>query len=137
MEISNFNELVAAARSQPERQRLLFVFAQPVLPKDATEDEKQRFQEGSGGGLQPLMSVDKRPEDLTAFESLVAEADAQNPNWKIVFIASLSGQNGGEPATADVDQAIELMIKSIHAGGDVDRFVVFDRSGAPLRLDLQ
>ena len=36
MDISNFDDLLRAARTQPEPQRLLFVFARAVLPDNST-----------------------------------------------------------------------------------------------------
>ena len=43
MTISSFDDLLQAARSQPEPQRLLFVFAGVELPDDATPEQRTRF----------------------------------------------------------------------------------------------
>ena len=43
MEISSFDDLIEAARAQPEPQRLLFVFAAVELPDDATAAQRARF----------------------------------------------------------------------------------------------
>ena len=40
MEISSFDDLIEAARAQPEPQRLLFVFAAVELPDDASAARK-------------------------------------------------------------------------------------------------
>ncbi len=61
MTISSFDDLLQAARAQPEPQRLLFVFAGVELPDDPTANQRQRFEAGQGGALVPLMCVDKRP----------------------------------------------------------------------------
>ena len=66
--IASFDDLLRAARDQPEPQRLLFVFANAVLPDDSTPEQRARFEAGQGGALAPLMSVDKAPEDLGTFE---------------------------------------------------------------------
>ena len=65
MDISSFDDLLQAARMQPEPQRLLFVFAAVELPDDATPAQRARFEAGQGGALVPLMCVDKRPEEIT------------------------------------------------------------------------
>ena len=74
MNISSFDDLLRAARQQPEPQRLLFVFAQAVLPDDSTPEQRAGFEAGQGGALTPLMSVDKTPEELGTFAALVEES---------------------------------------------------------------
>ena len=74
MDISSFDDLLQAARMQPEPQRLLFVFAAVELPDDATPAQRARFEAGQGGALVPLMCVDKTPQELASFDVLVAEA---------------------------------------------------------------
>lgn len=49
MDISSFDDLLHAARAQPEPQRLLFVFAAAELPDDATPAQRARFAAGQGG----------------------------------------------------------------------------------------
>ncbi len=74
MEITRFEDLLAAARAQPEPQRLLFVFAAVELPDDATPQERDGFTRGEGGALVPQMCVDKAPHELNTFADLVTEA---------------------------------------------------------------
>ncbi|HQS32831.1 MAG TPA: ribonucleotide reductase subunit alpha, partial [Polaromonas sp.] len=74
MNISSFDDLLQAARAQPEPQRLLFVFAGVELPDDATPEQRQRFAAGQGGALVPLMCVDKRPDELASFGALMQES---------------------------------------------------------------
>ncbi|CDS53277.1 FIG00933811: hypothetical protein [Polaromonas sp. CG9_12] len=74
MDISTFDDLLQAARAQPDPQRLLFVFAGVELPDDATPAQRERFEAGQGGALVPLMCVDKRPDELASFAALVEEA---------------------------------------------------------------
>jgi hypothetical protein len=136
MDISSFEDLLAVARGQSQPQRLLFVFAKVVLPKDADEEERRRFEAGAGGGLQPMMSVDKRPEDLADFASLVEESAQMGQEWHIAFVASLGGE-GGQPPTAEAaDNAIEYMVNTIQSGGDISRFMAFTREGEPLDISL-
>jgi hypothetical protein len=67
LNISTFDDLLRAAREQPEPQRLLFVFAGAELPEDSTPEQRRRFAAGAGGALIPLMYVDKTPEELGTF----------------------------------------------------------------------
>ena len=46
MTISNFNDLLSAARQQTQSQRLLLVFAKAELPADSTPEQRSRFLAG-------------------------------------------------------------------------------------------
>ena len=133
MSIANFDELLRAAREQPQPQRLLFVFANAVLPDDATPEQRARFGAGRGGALTPLMSVDKAPEDLGTFDALVEESRQYGHDWAIVFVASLSGRDGRAPTSKEADQSLQRMIESIKTGM-FGSFIPFDRRGEPVLL---
>jgi hypothetical protein len=123
MNILSFDDLLRAAREQPEPQRLLFVFANAVLPDDSTPEQCTRFQAGQGGALAPLMSVDKSPEELGTF----------GHDWAIVFVASLPGRAGRPPTSKEADQPLQRMIESIKAGS-IGSYLPFDRRGEPVLL---
>ena len=131
MNISNFEDLLRAARAQPEPQRLLFVFAHAVLPDDSTPEQRARFEAGEGGALAPLMAVDKAPEDLGTFDALVEESRQFGTDWAVVFVASLPGRAGRPPTSKEADQPLQRMIESIKAGS-IGSFIPFDRQGQPL-----
>ena len=133
MSIANFDELLRAARDQPQPQRLLFVFANAVLPDDSTPEQRARFGAGQGGALTPLMSVDKAPEDLGTFDALVEESRQYGHDWAIVFVASLSGRDGRAPTSKEADQSLQRMIESIKTGM-FGSFIPFDRRGEPVLL---
>ena len=133
MNISNFDDLLRAARAQPETQRLLFVFAQAVLPDDSTPEQRTRFEAGEGGALVPLMSVDKAPEDLGTFSALVDESRQFGHDWAIVFVASLPGRGGRAPTSAEADQSLQRMIESIKSGS-IGSYLPFDRLGESVLL---
>jgi hypothetical protein len=133
MDIASFDDLLRAARQQPEPQRLLFVFAGAELPEDSTPEERARYHAGEGGALTPLMSVDKSPGDLESFAALTEEARQFGKNWAIVFVASLSGRGGRPPSSAEVEQSLERMIASIKAGV-IGTFIPFDRNGETVLL---
>ena len=105
MNISHFNDLLAAARQQPQAQRLLFVFAGATLPAHATTEQRAAFEAGESGELAPLMCVDKNPTDIIDFAALVAESAAAGPPWALVFAAALSGQGRQPPGDSQVAAA--------------------------------
>jgi hypothetical protein len=131
MNISSFDDLLRAAREQSEPQRLLFVFANAVLPDDSTPEQRARFEAGQGGALTPLMSVDKIPEELGTFAALVEESRQFGHDWAIVFVASLSGRDGCAPTSEEADRSLQRMIESIKTGL-FGSFIPFDRQGQPV-----
>ncbi len=131
MNIENFDDLLRAARKQPQPQRLLFVFADSALPEDATPEQRARFDAGEGGALVPLMSVDKDPEELKTFATLVEESRQFGQDWAVVFVAGLAGRDGQPPTTSESDQSLQRMIESIKTG-EFGAFMPFDRQGQPL-----
>lgn len=133
MDISSFEDLLRAARAQPEPQRLLFVFANAVLPDDSTPEERARFEAGEGGALAPLMSVDKAPEELGTFCALVEESRQFGHDWAIVFVACLAGRDGRAPTSQDADQPLQRMTELIKAGS-FGSFIPFDRQGQPVQF---
>ena len=134
MNISCFDELLCAARTQPEPQRLLFVFANAEMPDDSTPEQRARFEAGQGGALTPLMSVDKAPEELSTFAALMEESHQFGPDWAIVFVASLSGRGGRAPSSDEADQSLQRMIESIKSGM-FGSFLPFDRQGEPILIN--
>jgi len=133
MDISNFDDLLRAARTQPDPQRLLFVFARAVLPDDSTPEQRARFEAGEGGALAPLMAVDRTPDDLGTFAALVEESRQFATDWAVVFVASLPGRTGRPPTSQEADQPLQRMIESIKAGS-IGSFIPFDRRGEPVQL---
>lgn len=133
MEIENFDDLLRAARGQPEPQRLLFVFAGAEAPEDATPEQRARIQSGQGGALVPLMSVDKVPEELGTFDALVEESRQFGQDWAIVFVAGLSGRGGKAPSSEEAGRSLERMVESIRAGAFA-AYLPFNRQGEPVRI---
>jgi hypothetical protein len=133
MEISHFNDLLAAARVQPDAQRLLLVFAAASLPAGATAEQRARFEAGESGELAPLMCVDKDPAELPDFAALQAEATAMGPDWALVFAAALSGTGRQAPASAQVEAALTRMVEAVKSG-HLDGLIPFDRQGEAVQL---
>lgn len=131
-EITDFDSYLAAARGQPEPQRLLFVFVKTVLPEDHDEAEAARYREGRGGGLLPVMYVDKGPDEVAGFDALAQESRQMGEDWHIVLTAALAGRHGEAPSEERVQETFDSIIRTIHAGGDLSGLLAFDRDGEPL-----
>ena len=131
MNIASFDDLVRAARAQPEPQRLLFVFANAQEPDNCTPEQRASFEAGEGGALVPLMSVDKIPDELGTFAELVAESRQFAPEWAVVFVTALAGKNGCAPTSLEADQSLQRMIESIKTGA-FGAFLPFDTDGQPV-----
>jgi hypothetical protein len=132
--ISSFDDLLRAARQQPEPQRLLFVFAGAELPDDSTPEQRANFATGVGGTLAPLMCVDKSADELETFAALVAESHAVGPEWAIVFVAGLAGRAGRAPTSRDAEAPMQRMVDAIRAGSH-GSFIPFDRTGRPVLFE--
>ena len=133
MEISHFNDLLAAALQQPDPQRLLLVFAGASLPADATAEQRAQFETGESGELTPLMCVDKDPGTLADFEALAAEAALAGPDWALVFAAAISGQGGKPPLAGQITAALQRLVEAVTAG-NLEGLIPFDRQGAAVQL---
>jgi hypothetical protein len=134
MDISSFEDLVEAARQQPDPQRLLFVFAGAELPEESTPEQRQRFATGAGGALVPLMCVDKTPDELTTFAALAEESRASGPPWTIVFVAGLGGRIGHAPTHDDAEAPLQRMVDAIKSGSR-GAYMPFDRDGQPVLFE--
>jgi hypothetical protein len=134
LSISNFDDLLRAARQQPEPQRLLFVFAGVELPDGSTPEQARRFAAGAGGVLVPLMCVDKTPDELTTFSTLVEESRLVGPDWAIVFVAGLAGRGGRAPTSKEAEGPLQSMVESIKAGAH-QSFIPFGTDGRPVRFE--
>ena len=133
MDISHFNDLLAAARQQPDAQRLLLVFAAASLPAGATAAQRARFDAGESGELAPLMCVDKDPAELADFAALQREALAMGHDWALVFAAALPGQGRLAPAPAQVEAALTRMVEAVKTG-NLTGMIPFDRQGEAVQL---
>lgn len=133
MDITSFDDLLLAARSEPEPQRLLFVFTGAELPAGATAAQRAQFDAGEGGELAPLMCVDRSAAELSGFSALAAEAALAGPPWAIVFTAALSGRYGIPPTSVDAEAPLQHMVDSIKAGR-LDGMLPFDRHGDPVQF---
>ncbi len=133
MSIPNFATLLEAAQSQSEPQRLLLVFATAELPADASAEEVARFERGEGGALVPAMCVDKTPQEIGDFASLVVESHETGVDWVILFVAAMSGRDGLAPTSDAASQALQTMVEAVR-NGQIDDYLAVDRDGDMVQL---
>lgn len=131
MKISSFDDLVQAAQSQRNPQRLLFVFAGVELPDGSSPQQRADFDAGEGGALVPLMCVDKSPAELASFQALKQESLELGQDWRIVFAAALSGSRNRALTGTDARVPLERMAQDIRRGRH-ESFIAFDRQGQPV-----
>lgn len=134
MNISNFNDLLQAARQQPDAQRLLLVFAGAGLPDDATPEQRLAFEAGHGGELTPLMCADKTPDEIDSFASLVQESAQFGHDWAIIFVAALAGQGPRAPTSDQAQEHLQSMVDAVKTG-QIDQFIPFNSEGDAVRLN--
>lgn len=133
MSLYSFQDLLTAARHQPEPQRLLFVFARVELPENATPAQRERFERGEGGTLAPCLCVDKTPDEIDSFATLVTESMQTGQHWDMVFVGCLSGRAGIAPSPDEAAQPLRFMVNAIN-GGRISQFAAFDRDGQPIQF---
>ncbi len=133
MNISSYEDLLNAAKLQPEPQRFLFVFTQPELPDGYAEEQVQRFHAGQGGVLTPKMCTDKAFDELGDFSDLVTESHQTGQNWKIVFVACLSGRDGVMPSSEEAQEPLKKMVESIQNGA-ISNYLAYDQEGNQVRF---
>lgn len=133
MHITNFNELLEAARSQPTPQRLLFVFVGVELPEGSSDAERLGFEQGQGGVLVPQMCVDKSPDELIDFSALAQESVQFGADWRMVFVAAMGGVAGRPPSSADADAPLQAMVEAIKQGRH-HAYIPFDRQGTAVQF---
>jgi hypothetical protein len=133
MSIESFDDLLHAAKAQPEPQRLLFVFATAGVDDDATPEQRARFEAGQGGTLTPLMCVDKLPDELASFDVLLAESREFEQAWDMVFVAALPGAGGVSPTSEQAEAATQRMVEAIKSGR-IGGFIPFDAQGRPVQF---
>ncbi|MET1256399.1 ribonucleotide reductase subunit alpha [Aliikangiella maris] len=124
-----FNDLLQMTYEQDQPQRLMMLFAKAEVAEPEKNNDDQQ------GTITPVMCVDKLPEELTTFSSLVDEADSIEKDWNFVFIASLSGEQGLTPSSEDTEPFLNQMINDVQTGMNIHRYVIFDREENPIELE--
>jgi len=124
---SNFKKMVDAAEAQDQPQRLLIMLAKSEIETDDKE-------KGMAGTITPVICVDKTPDEITTFKDFVAEADSINPDWDMMFIAGLAGENDEMPTPEEADPILNKMVNDLMSGQDLSRYLVLDRNEDPVDI---
>ena len=132
--ITDYESLLSAAKQQAEPQRLLFVFLRASLPEQHGDEDIERFNAGKGGALRPIMCVDKALDELDSFSGLAAESEKMGQDWHIVLIGALSGRDGVAPNAKEAELPLKMMIQTVENGGDLTKYLAFDRTGALIQF---
>ena len=133
MSIRTFDDLLQQSQLQDQPQRLLLVFANAELPDDATIAQRANFLKGEGGALVPHMCVDKLPQDVTSFTHLMQESTEHAPDWRMVFVAAMSGSRGMAPTSEAAGPHLQRMVEMIRAG-TLASLLPFNRQGMAVQL---
>ncbi|MCH8538499.1 MAG: ribonucleotide reductase subunit alpha [Alkalimonas sp.] len=131
--IETYSQFIEMATQQSEPQRLLFVLTKMQLAKEATDEQRQRFEQGNGGYLEPVLCVDKLPEEVTDFTAFVEESKRTELGWDIAFITSMDGRGGFPPNSDQAEQPLKLMVQRIEAG-QVASFLAVNKQGELLQF---
>ena len=92
------------------------------------------YDAGEGGGLDPVMCVDKALEELSDFATLVTESEQMGQEWQMVLIAALNGENGAMPSPQQAEESLKMMVETVQNGGDLSGFVAFKKNGEPVQF---
>ncbi|QKK03832.1 MAG: hypothetical protein HND55_14895 [Pseudomonadota bacterium] len=133
--IETFDDLLEIARGEPVPVKLLTVLvrAQPMMQTGSDGNEVAIEGEGM---LTPVMVKSHAVADVPGFEYVRADADAAKKDWTFLMVGVLPGQAGRAPADEIVDEQLKNMARAIHAGSGLDRYLFFDRSGAPVQIGM-
>jgi hypothetical protein len=125
--ISSFQDLLTAAKTQDQPQRLLLLLAKA----DSSTTKRPGVQTGT---ITPIACVDRLPEEIASFESFVAEADQVSDSWDMVFVASLGGAQGTAPSSEEAEPYLNKMTNDLATGQDLTRYLVLDRAANVIAL---
>ena len=113
--MSKFQELLSMARYQPEQVKLLMLFTKANVENSHNDVNK--------GVIEPVMCVDKLPEELVDYATLCREADAINKEWDLVFITSIAAN----VEASLIDKSMKSMVRDVQTGQNTAMYVVLDR----------
>lgn len=111
---------------------MLFVFLKASNSKRGKPSGDPKVSQG--GELQAIMCVDKTPDELSSFSNLVREAEKMGQDWHIVLIAGLAGHSGIVPSSDDAEPSLKKMVYAVESGGDLSKYMAFDKDGAPIQF---
>tara|TARA_R110000822_G_scaffold187752_9_gene326608 strand:- start:17621 stop:17866 length:246 start_codon:yes stop_codon:yes gene_type:complete len=80
------------------------------------------------------MCVDKILDELGSFSDLVEESERIEKEWQLVLVAGLAGRDGVVPSSDEAERPLKMMIHTVENGGDLTKYMAFDREGAPVEF---
>jgi hypothetical protein len=80
------------------------------------------------------MCVDKILDELGSFSDLVEESERIEKEWQLVLVAGLAGRDGVVPSSNEAERPLKMMIHTVENGGDLTKYMAFDREGAPVEF---
>jgi len=80
------------------------------------------------------MTLEKPLDELSSFKELVAESELMKKDWQLVSIGIMSGSNGVMPTSDEAIKSLEIMMKAVETGGNLSKFMTFDRTGNPIQF---
>ncbi len=129
-EIHSFSDLVTMALGEPDPPQLLTVL---IRAESVQAGDENGTTEGQGV-LKPIMVKSHSLTPELEFERLGREADELDDRWAMMMVAILPGRDGKPPAPVDVDENLKMMARTLLTGGDLSRFLFFDREGTPVEI---
>ena len=126
MNITNFDDLLQAARAQPEPQRLLFVFAGAELPPSASAEQRRQFEAGEDE-LAPADVRGQVARRARRIRRARRRSGAGRAAVAIVFTAALAGRAGAAPTTPMPKRPLQRMVDAIKSGR-IDGFYLVDKA---------
>lgn len=118
---------------QSSPQRMLFVFTKAELPGEHTKDQQEQFKARKGGALTPVLCVDKLASAQVSFVNLVEESGHTGKDWDIVFVACMNGTSADVTESAEAEEPLKEMVKSIQVGS-IGNYLAFNRDGEMVRM---
>ena len=129
----SFAHLVKNLSDRAAKYRLLFVFIK-ATPVEASGDSL--FPDSPAGARSAwtriIFDAHQQLSKGLTFEKVVANADRHSSDWDLVAIAPCNNRDNSLPSVEQANKFLGSMKAQIAKGG-LGGFIVFNRSGSPLR----
>lgn len=133
IEITSFDDLIAAGLKEPDPQLLLLVLLR-TTPATVEENPGADGDSAGSGTLTPVMATDLMLTGEVQLETIVEEADSLGEPWDLIMVSSLCSNDGRLPESDDAEPYLKQMAEAVQTGGDLSSYAVFNRAGCPVAL---
>lgn len=130
--LTTFDDLVNECLKTGIPIRLLYVYVKmPQTSKAALQGQFPEAPTSDAGGIGCSIAFDAHEpvKPGLTFAGMLANADAHNPDWDIVFVGMAKGRNGSPPTDAQANRFLADMTQKIVSGAIPPNAPIFDRSG--------